>query len=521
MRFFQLVNWRFIVLAWLWVLPFIFYLVIGLIALYQNGWMPFIAWSLPVMWLLAWLVGRLWVATKLNKAALSQPLTAPEFWTPQDAAAIKVVEEFRKQVSDVDQVSIADPNRYFCDAQALTQLLAKHYQLESSGNVFHSLTIVEILAVVHLSIEDIENWVVENVPGGNLATVGQLERLPKFLAGITLAQKTWFLGSAIINPSKILTYPLWSKAGLVATELQNEIVRGLYQFYLRQVSYYLIEMYSGRLRAGSTQYRKQFGHMAKALHISGVDASVLSGLKDISTTIAVMGQVKAGKSSLINALMKDKVAESSILPETRKVKRLEYRFAESLNVFSLLDTPGYGEANVSKEQLSEIKSASQAADIILLVLAANSPAREADVQMVHEIGVYYRKHPSLRPPPIIAILTHIDLVRPMQEWSPPYDWRQPTSAKETSIANAVAYARDIFGGAIAAYACVYTGETHIADSSVADEVVPQLMNHLSQGHAAAVLKAFYQQLSQKRFQQLSRQAVGLIKTAVKNISGGT
>lgn len=511
MSFLRALPTRFVVLLLLWSLPLLLYLVLGLIALYQEGWLPFIAWTLLPMWLLSWLISRYWAPPKLKSSELAQPLTAPEFWTPHDASAIKLVEEFRSQVADVDRESIADPNRYFQDAKALAQLLARHYHQESGSNAYHALTVVEILSVIHLSVEDLEQWLLENIPGSDLATVGQLEQLPSVLKAVDVGQTVLFLASTLMNPARLLSYPLWRKSGRVTIELQNELIRAFYQVYLRQVSYYLIEMYSGRLKGGSRRYRQQFGQMAAAVHASGGDASLLSALEDVNTTIAVMGQVKAGKSSLINALMKDKVAAVSVLPQTRQVQRYEYRLSDSQNVLTLLDTPGYSEADVTQRQRSEIKEAARLADIILLVMAANSPAREADLQVVRELMNHYRERPHLRPPPIIAVLTHIDLLRPVREWSPPYNWRRPTSEKERSIAKAVAYTQELFGEAIAAYACVHTGENHPADASVAEEVVPPLVDHLTHGHSAAILKAFYQQLSRQRFQQLSRQVVGLLK----------
>ena len=516
MNFLRALSKRFTVMLVLWSLPVLLVVVVGGIALVQSGWLTFIAWTLPPLWLLSWIVGKYWKPPKLQKHSFSQPLTPPEFWTPHDAAAVQLVEEFRRQAPDVDRDSIADPNRYFNDAKSLAQLLAKHYHQERAENAFRSLTVVEILSVIHLSVEDLEQWLLENVPGSDLATVGQIEQLPAVFKAVDVGQTLLFLASTIANPSKLLTYPLWRKSGKVTVQLQNELMRAYYQVYLRQVSYYLIEMYSGRLKGGSRGYRRRFAPMAVALHASGGDASLLEELDDVSTTIAVMGQVKAGKSSLINALMKDKVAAISVLPETREVTRYEYRLADSENVISLLDTPGYNEADVTERQRSEIKSAAKMADIILLVMAANSPARDSDVQMVRELANHYRQHPHLKPPPIIAVLTHIDLLRPVREWSPPYNWRQPTSAKEHSIANALAYSRELFGHSMAAYACVYTGETHAADSSVADEVIPPLVEHLSLGHSAAILKAFYQQLSRQRFHQLSRQVIGLIKNIGKS-----
>jgi len=80
----------------------------------------------------------------------------------------------------------------------------------------------------------------------------------------------------------------------------------------------------------------------------------------------------------------------------------------------------------------------------------------------------------------------------------------------------VAYAKELFGSSVAGYACVYTGDANPADSSVGDEVVPQLVEHMKHGQAAAILKAFYERLSQQRFEQLARQAMGLLKSVSRS-----
>lgn len=517
MKLLQLLRPRVIVLLGLWALPTILCVAISVIALYQTGWLIVVACGLPLTWLVAWTVSRLWPPPKLNQSARWTPLQASDFWTPQDASAIAVVEEFRRQVADVNQLSIADPNRFIQDAQELTQRLAAHFHPRMSqsalgaGRALEPLTLIEIFSVIHLAVEDLENWVLENVPGSNLATIGDLAQLPKLAKLWDVGQGLLFIASSITNPSRLLTYPLWRSTTRVTVELQNEVIRAFYQQYLSQIGYYLIEMYSGRLRGGSRIYRQQFGHVAGALHAAGGDASQLAKLHDSNTTIAVMGQVKAGKSSLVNALVRGRVAATSILPETRQVQCYEFALPDSPNVLRVLDTPGYSEADISKRQRVETQSAAQVADIILLVMAANVPARQSDVQFVRELQQFYRVRPNLRPPPIIGVLTHIDLLSPVREWTPPYDWRNPTELKEHSIAKAVGYARELFGEDISDYACVYTGELDATDTSVGDELVPQLIAHLDQGHASAVLKAFYAQLNHQRFQRLSKQVMGLLK----------
>ena len=518
MSLLPLLRPRVMVLLLLWSLPVLLYLTLGMFALYETGWLKWIAFILPGMWSTAWLVGKAWKPPSLQQHLQWKPLVAPEFWTPQDTAAIQVVEEFRCQVEDIDRATITDANRYLHDANEMAKRLATHYHARADRSIYRELTMIEIFAVIQLSVSDLEEWVLENVPGSNLATIGQLEHLPRIAEAVDIGQSIVYFASSILNPGKLLAYPLWRKSGRLAIVLQNELVREFYQRYLRQVGYYLIEMYSGRLKGGSRVYREHFASWAVAAHAAGGDTTVFAQLSAVSTTIAVMGQVKAGKSSLINALMKDKVAATSVLPETRQVQSYRYLLPGSETFISLLDTPGYSEADVTKRQQREIETASEKADIILLTMAANSPARDTDLQMVRRLTEHYRQNKNLKPPTIIGVLTHIDSLRPLREWSPPYDWRNPNSEKEQSIASAVNYAKELFGDMIAGYACVYTGELLSADSSVAEEVVPQLVDHLDHGHAAAVLKAFYQQLSQQRFKQMSLQVIRLLKTSVESLT---
>ncbi len=85
------------------------------------------------------------------------------------------------------------------------------------------------------------------------------------------------------------------------------------------------------------------------------------------------------------------------------------------------------------------------------------------------------------------------------------------------MANAVGYSRELFGEAISDYACVYTGELESTDTSVGDELIPLLIAHLGQGHASAVLKAFYARLSQQRYARLSKQVRGLLKNVGRKL----
>jgi hypothetical protein len=289
--------------------------------MYENGWLWFVAVSLPFVWFTAWLVGRLWKPVKLSDSSRGPLLQAPDFWTPRDAAAISIVEQYRAEAVDIDRTTITDPVRYQQDAEALAARLSQHYHGNRKENPLAPLTMIEIFAVIHLAIEDLEEWLLHNIPGSDLATIGQLSKLPELAHAFDGLQKISYIASTILNPSKLLAYPLWRNSGRVTIEIQNELVRGLYQRYLGLIGYYLIEMFSGRLRGGARKYRDRFGTMASAIHAADGQLQQLSSIDDVATTIAVMGQVKSGKSSLINSLIGESVAPTGVLPETRLVQR--------------------------------------------------------------------------------------------------------------------------------------------------------------------------------------------------------
>ena len=74
-------------------------------------------------------------------------------------------------------------------------------------------------------MEDLETWLLENVPGSNLATLQHLEQLPNAMKALDFGQSILFLAATIVNPIKLFSYPLWRKSGRVTVELQNELIR--------------------------------------------------------------------------------------------------------------------------------------------------------------------------------------------------------------------------------------------------------------------------------------------------------
>src|SRR5262249_53938991 len=153
---------------------------------------------------------------------------------------------------------------------------------------------------------------------------------------------------------------------------------------------------------------------------------------------------------------------------------------------TLLDTVGYAHTGPRADQLRATQEAAQQSDLLLLVLHARNPGRQADLQMLRDLRAWYGTRPDLKRPPIVAGLTHIDLLSPAMEWAPPYDWRQPRRPKEQQIRQALEAAREQLGEHVAAVVpvCAVPGKVHGID----EWFLPALTQLLDEAHAVALLR---------------------------------
>src|SRR5258708_6333923 len=83
----------------------------------------------------------------------------------------------------------------------------------------------------------------------------------------------------------------------------------------------------------------------------------------------------------------------------------------------LLDTVGYGHSGPKQDQVEATREAAQQADLLLLVLHARNPARQADLDMPRDLGSWFERKPERKMPAVLAVMTHIDLLSPAMEWA--------------------------------------------------------------------------------------------------------
>ena len=124
--------------------------------------------------------------------------------------------------------------------------------------------------------------------------------------------------------------------------LQQNLLVWFYTAFLHRTGTYLIDVYSGRLRIGVRRYRELvLGQSGDGLPQAPTEDAADQVHR---VTITVMGQVKAGKSSLINALLGEQRAQTDVLPATSEITRYELQPEGVPTRLVLLDTVGIDRA---------------------------------------------------------------------------------------------------------------------------------------------------------------------------------
>ncbi|HUE16080.1 MAG TPA: GTPase [Planctomycetaceae bacterium] len=498
-----MISRRSLVLGVLVFLPVLVYGVLASYSLWATGLLRQVWWLGPACWVLAWGVAKLW------KAAHATPeqhaVVIPSHWTPRDRQAAEIVRAFQQKVDEFTPAQLTEPQFYQTQVQAMAVALAGHYH-PGASDPLTSLTVPEVLAAVRLAVDDTEQWLLTSVPGSRLLSIRQWQMLQSAPTWIRRFQNATWAASMLMNPLNIARF--WSSrmtADPVTTELQQELLAVIYLRFMRQMGFYLIEMNSGRLRAGADAYRRAFPAEAARVQAPTAGESPLSTAAVQPVTVSLVGQVSSGKSSLINALTGVHQAAVDILPETRNVARYEVPVGQPPVAVTLLDTPGYGEAGASADQLTQIRTALQESNAVLVVMDAHSPAREADRRTIRELEAWYRSQPRLKPPPMLGVLTHIDLLRPVLEWSPPYNWREPTGTKEQSIDEAVRYVNQLFASSFIGLVPVCSDAARQRTWGILEELIPALTAILSDAQSAALLRAFERELDRGQLKTLLKQ----------------
>jgi predicted GTPase len=287
----------------------------------------------------------------------------------------------------------------------------------------------EALALIERTSDGLREFILSTFPLGDRITVAHLMWVYRWRGAVDLAEKGYSLWRIVrlFNPLTAATQELRERFTRQIYQLGREhIARRLAHAYVREVGRAAIDLYGGNLRVTRGELKE---------HVSDVTRHDMAALENRNAEplrILVAGQTGAGKSSLINALAGEVQAVIDTVPAT-KTFTTHKLIRDGLPAALIIDTPGLTAAKA----IPALVAAADGCDMVLWVSSATRAARELDRVALAAIREHFASKPNRHRPPMLLVLTHIDMLRPFKEWMPPYDLDAGAGEKASSIRGAV------------------------------------------------------------------------------------
>jgi predicted GTPase len=479
---------------------------------HELSWMFWVAWPLFLCFGLSYYLAWRW--TRGNQILPPTDTPPPNYWTDRDKAAWEKVLTKAKSFDKVTTEQLGDPKRYSDLTLDLAGQIAELYN-PGGADPFEHLTVPEVLACFELVAADMNELVQKYVPGVHMLRIRDYKRAKQAAEWYRTGQNLYWAGATVFNPIEVGIRWLASRyaLGSLFDRLQGNILLWFHTAFIHQLGRYLIELNSGRLKVGVKRYREILAAQqeppvppepppADSTVEAAAVAEAPTGTRPVA--VAVLGAVKAGKSSLVNALLGQQSATVDTLPVPHIGVRYQVRTPEG-HPLSVLDTAGYGQEGPNEAEFAAAAEAARDADLILLVTPATNPGRKPDVELLDRLKAWFAERPQLKMPPVLVVVNQVDLLSPKAEWSPPYDWRAGNRPKEANIRECVAAVREQLGPRAAEVVpvCGRQGETW----GITDRLVPVVAAHLDDARGSAMLRLFNAEASADQFKKLGRQLV--------------
>ncbi len=516
---------RLSLLAVLFLMPFAVLIGLGSYHLWETGYL-WVWWPLLGCFAITYFLAWRW--TRGRGVLPNTAAPPPGYWTDRDKVAWEKVEAKAKSFEKVTLAAITNAKHYTDLALEMAAEVGAVFNPDST-DPFDNLTLPEVLACVELAAADLGGMVQNYIPGVHLLRLKDVKTAQTAYGWYKSGQNAYWASAAVVDPISAGLRFVASRFGLggLMQRIQDNLILWFHTAFIHQLGRYFIELNSGRLKVGVKRYREIL-----AAHLeppgeevaarpappeaapAGTPALPAAPPPTKAITFGVLGPVKAGKSSLVNALLGKRVATVDRLPVASGT-RYELTLPGGQPV-SLLDTSGYGE-RVSDEDFAAAVEASRDADMILLVTPATSPGRAADVDLLNRLKTWFDSKPHLRMPPVVVVVNQVDLLSPKAEWKPPYDWKHGTRPKEVNIRECLAAVKEQIGERAADMVpvCAREGETF----GIADGLLSAVVSHLDHARGSAILKAFEADVSERPVGKVFDQLGNTVAAGLDALSG--
>ncbi len=413
------------------IVPLIILSVLGIFTLVGLGlFIPLLLISSIFLFSIA----LIFTLRRKKKAIAEEPVQDPmprEDWSSKDDRIWKLALE-RVNSGQLYKIEWSRMSNAMMDQLSFVAL---HYHGEGIDAEYKT-TFPELLLMIEICAREYRALVLGNVPFSQDIKLSHIKLLYDNKENIELGRKislfAWRFIRAIKDPVGSIAKELSSAANNsslsgIADHMENNLKRMLLQEVIRVA----IDLYSGRLRLSDEELGSYQSEMADAVELTNARP----------LTIAVIGQVNSGKSSLINSLAGKCISGADVIPCSDRVTRHRLKLREEIEV-DLLDTPGIdGDQATSKILLDT----STNADLVLWLSQANQPAKALDAELIIKWKEYFVAHTERRVPPLILVTTHNDLLARDEGWNPPYDLNDDDDPKVKIMLEAVKYTCESLG----------------------------------------------------------------------------
>jgi uncharacterized protein len=415
-------------------LPLLVFGATGALWLYEHHWLKWVGLAfLCGEALFLWLVRR-W--SRADTALLPQPSgVLPLTFAPRDEAAWALVQEYLERIEHGD-IRFEGLEQFLSLGREILERIAAHYNPEKREPLL-AIQVPLLFRALEETAHDLAQATAA-VPLAHHITIGDAIRGYRLHQKIMPAYQVYRFLYPLFNWHNALFQRLVTDRLFDLTK--QTLNQWLLKWYVDRIGYHAIELYSGKLLL-----TRQFDPFAPPL--LSTTAETVAASQTVTAAplrILMLGQVKAGKSSLVNALFGTTPAATDVLPMTARVTSYVLDRPDLGGTIIITDMGGYEDPQVPTERLEAALAEAQRADLLILVISAVNVAREPDRHLLSQLRDHFVTQPALRPPPVMVVLTHIDILRPHREWRPPYNIVSPDSTKARAIHGALcAVAQDL------------------------------------------------------------------------------
>jgi uncharacterized protein len=391
-------------------------------------------------------------------------------------------------------------------------LVARKFNVNSKHPILE-FPLPYLLKLIALVCDDIQHEVLDKIPGSHAVRVGDLLRVKQAVDSIINLKSIFTIGNWLFNwPGAALAQArnlLFSKGlNVVTTEMSQRLISA----YIGKLGYYAIQLYSGQLSLDDIVPTERLS----AASTADIAESLVREESIEPLRFLVLGQVSSGKSSLINALFGDIKSASGFLPTTSEITPYVLE-RDGLQQAIILDSAGYG-GLMHDSTSSEVKQELAKIDVILIVCNAAQAARHADAQNLNSVRHYFQQEcPNQSLPVIIAVATHIDRLRPLREWEPPYQIQQPDNPKAQNILKAclvIAEELSLSPDSIVPV-CLAPEKTY----NIEDGLLPLIHEHLNAAQRVRYLRCLRQQQTESYWRHWRKQALNAGQLILDGVKG--